>query len=150
MTTPARAIADLRRVSSGKRAPVSVKEVRRAIRQADVLGLPLGNEKPDRTRSDLERDFLQLCRRRCLPLPEVNVRVGPYLVDFLWLDARLVVETDGYASHRGRVAFEEDRERDLRLRAMGFEVVRLAGRQVIDEPGRVAVVLRDRLEARRL
>jgi hypothetical protein len=32
--------------------------------------------KTDRTRSDLERDFLRLCRRYRLPAPEVNVRVG--------------------------------------------------------------------------
>lgn len=148
VTTPARTIADLRRTvaAPGKRGLVSPKELRRAIRQANVIGLPVGDdEMRDRTRSDLERDFLRLCRRQRLPPPEVNVRVGPYLVDFLWLDSRLVVETDGYASHRGRVAFEDDRERDLRLRAMGFEVVRLAGRQVTDEPERVAVVLRGRL-----
>ena len=115
-----------------------------------MLGLPVGNEeKRDRTRSDLERDFLQLCRRHHLPAPEVNVRVDRYLVDFLWRDSRLVVETDGYASHRGRLAFEDDRERDLRLRAIGFEVVRLSSQQVLDEPGHVAAVLRGCLDLRR-
>jgi very-short-patch-repair endonuclease len=144
VSTPARTIADLRRsvAAPGKRGLIPPKELRRAIRQADVLGLPLGDdEKRDRTRSDLERDFLRLCRRHRLFAPEVNVRIGPHLVDFLWRDRRLVVETDGYASHRGRAAFQDDRGRDLDLRARGFEVIRLAEKQLDDEPRRVAEVV---------
>jgi len=141
VTTPARTIADLRRVASEK-------EVRRAIRQAAVLGLPLGRDlEPDRTRSDLEWDFMRLCRRHRLPAPEVNVRIGPRLVDFLWRDARLVVETDGYRFHRGRQAFEDDRARDLDLRARGYDVLRFSYRQVADEPERVAAVVGDTLRS---
>jgi very-short-patch-repair endonuclease len=143
VTTPARTIADLRRCSVGRRRVISPWELRRAIRQADVLGLSIGEETGrDRTRSDLERDFLRLCRRHRLPKPEVNVRVGRYLVDFLWRDRMLIVETDGYRYHRGRAAFEDDRARDLALRATGHEVVRVADRQVDDEPDQVARVIR--------
>ncbi len=118
------------------------KELRRAVRQADVLGLPIGNVPGrDRTRSDLERDFLRLCRRYRLPCPEVNVRIGRYLVDFLWREPRLIVETDGYRYHRGRAAFESDRTRDLELRALGYETIRLSQRQLLDEPDRVAAVV---------
>jgi len=107
-----------------------------------VLGLPLGDDEGrDGTRSDLERDFLRLCRRHRLPAPEVNVQLGPHLVDFLWRSRRLVVETDGYGYHRGRTAFQDDRSRDLDLRARGFEVIRLAEKQVDDEPQRVAEVV---------
>jgi very-short-patch-repair endonuclease len=117
--------------------------LRRALRQADVLGLPLGPDPvSDRTRSDLERLFLRLCRAHDLPEPEVNVRIGSMLIDFLWRDHKLVVETDGYRYHRGRTAFEDDRARDLELRTLGYEVLRLAYRQVADEPQRIAAVLR--------
>lgn len=109
-----------------------------------MFGLPIGDEVGDRTRSDLERNFLGLCRRYGLPAPEANVRVGPHLVDFLWREARLIVETDGYRYHRGRAAFEDDRTRDLELRARGYEVIRLSYRQVVEEPDRVAEVLRER------
>jgi very-short-patch-repair endonuclease len=148
VTSPARTIADLRRVASarGKRGLISPRELRRAIRQADVLGLPLDPEaNRDRTRSDLERAFLRLCRRNCLPTPEVNVRIGRHLVDFLWRDRRLVVETDGYRYHRGRAAFEDDRARDLALRALGCEVLRLSDRQLREEPESIAGVLKARL-----
>jgi very-short-patch-repair endonuclease len=135
ITTPKRTISDLRRTTGPA-------EVRRAIRQAEVLGLHLGEEDGDRTRSELERLFLQLCRRHRLPVPEVNVRIGGRVVDFLWRDRRLIVETDGYRFHRGRAAFEDDRARDLELRALGYEVIRLSYRQVIEQPRQVAEVLR--------
>jgi very-short-patch-repair endonuclease len=144
VTTPARTIADLRRVVSkpGKAGLISPPELRRAIRQAEVHGLPLGDDvESDRTRSDLESDFLGLCRGHRLPMPEVNVRIGPHLVDFLWRDRRLIVETDGYAYHGGRISFQDDRRRDLDLRARGFQVIRLAEKQVNEEPQRVAEVV---------
>jgi len=97
VTTPSRTLADLRRVVSapGKRGLISPRELRHVIRQANVAGLPTGEEeRGDRARSDLERDFLRLCRRHHLPIPEVNVRIGRNLVDFLWRNHMLVVETD--------------------------------------------------------
>jgi very-short-patch-repair endonuclease len=108
-----------------------------------VLGLRIDSGGDyDRTRSELERDFLHLCHRHGLPAPEVNVRIGRYLVDFLWRDRGLIVETDGYRYHRGRQAFEEDRVRDLELRARGFAVIRLGEKQVSEGSLRVAEVLR--------
>ena len=146
VTTPARTIADLRQVSVGTRRLITPRELRRAIRQANVLGLPIGeDDRRRRERSDLEEDFLTLCERHRLPTPEVNVRVGEHLVDFLWRERRLVVETDGYIYHRGRAAFEDDRMRDLSLRALGYDVMHFADSQIEAEPGQIAAVLRPRL-----
>lgn len=139
VTTPARTVADLK-------GAVAEDMRRRAIRQADFLGLDLGTAtETDRTRSELERFFIRLCRRHRLPAPEVNVRAGPFTVDFLWREHRLIVETDGFAAHGGRAAFEDDRARDLELRGRGYEVLRLSYRQVTGEPNRVASVLRHAL-----
>jgi very-short-patch-repair endonuclease len=116
--------------------------LRHAARQADVLGLPTGSEVvSDRTRSDLERRFLWLCRRQHLPRPAVNVRIGAMTVDFCWEERGVIVETDGYRYHRGRAAFEEDRARDLRLRTLGYTVLRLSYRQVFEEPDTVLAAL---------
>ncbi len=146
VTKPERTIADLRHIACGRSPLVSPWELRRAIRQANVLELPIGAvDSRDRTRSDLERDFLLLCRRYRVPPPEVNVRVGPYLVDFLWRDQGVVVETDGYLYHRGREIFQDDRARGLHLRALGFVVIPLSEKQVDEEAVRVAEVLRDAL-----
>lgn len=147
VTTAARTISDLRRaVSLGRAGAVPAWELRKAIRQANVLGLPIGpRDARVRTRSDLEADFLRLCRRHRLPPPEVNVRIGPYLVDFLWRERRLVVETDSYLYHRGEVAFQDDHARDLELMRRGFEVLRLSELQLDEEPAHVAEVLAARL-----
>lgn len=139
VTSPARTLTDLRRV-------VSAGELRHAIRQADFLGLPTGPDvASDRTRSELERQFLRLCTRYDLPKPAVNMQIGTMTVDFCWMEARLVVETDGYRAHRGRQAFEHDRARDLRLKRLGYETVHLSYRQVFDEPVAVIAALRPAL-----
>jgi hypothetical protein len=92
------------------RGSVPEGEVRRAIRQAAVLGLPLGPDvKPDRTKSDLELDFLTLCRRHRIPCPEINVKIDGVEADFLWRDHNLIVETDSYIYHRGEVASAKPR-----------------------------------------
>ena len=114
------------------------------MRQAEVLGLDLGVQgvEADLTRSELERRFLRLCRRHRLPKPEINARLGPFIVDFLWRDRHLVVETDGYRFHRGRLAFEADRARDVELKLLGYTVVRFTHRQLVNDPSRVARTLR--------
>ena len=94
----------------------------------------LGEIKTDRTRSDLERYFLRLWRGTRLWQPEVNVPIDGMTVDFLWRRERLVVETDSYATHGGTVAFENDRERDLRLRRLGYSVHHFSERQLEAEP----------------
>ena len=99
----------------------------------------------DRTRSDLERDFLKLCRHHGIPAPEVNVKVGRWTVDFLWREQRIAVETDFHDYHRGRVAFRDDRARELGLRRHGLAVHRFSEEQVNDEPEEVAADLRDAL-----
>jgi very-short-patch-repair endonuclease len=135
-TKPARTLDDLHRVLSGK-------EFAAALREAEYLRLPVGDRfTPDGTRSALEARFLSICRRHRLPSPEVNARVGPFTVDFLWRHERLVAELDGWESHRTRSAFEADRVRDARLKSCGYEVLRFTHRRVADEAGAVASTLR--------
>jgi Transcriptional regulator, AbiEi antitoxin/Protein of unknown function (DUF559) len=143
VTTATRTIFDLRR--EPRRRRLSPAQLRRAMRQAAVLGYPLPGPAVDGTRSELETRFLALCKRHGLPRPALNVAVGPFTVDFLWRDRRLVVETDGFRFHRGRIAFEDDRRRDLQLLSYGLEVLRLTHDQVTRESRRVAEVLRARL-----
>lgn len=69
------------------------------------------------------------------------MRIGRHLVDFLWRDRRLIVETDSYLYHRGQVAFQDDRARDLDLMGLGYEVVRLSEKQINEEPILVAQTL---------
>ncbi|HKO39078.1 MAG TPA: DUF559 domain-containing protein [Solirubrobacterales bacterium] len=138
VTTAARTIDDLRRSEFPSRL------LRRAIRQAELMGLRLDGVESDRTRSDLEAAFLDLWHRHHIPPPEVNAKLGRWEVDFLWRSQRLVVEADTWTYHRGSVAFEDDHARDLDLRAAGYTVLRFTDRQLEAEPGRVvADVTRD-------
>jgi very-short-patch-repair endonuclease len=95
--------------------------------------------------SELEENFLALCRHAALPQPEVNAWLlldeGAIKVDFLWRAEQLVVETDGRASHGTRRAFERDRRRDQRLLVAGFKVVRFTWRQVAREHNAVAATV---------
>lgn len=115
---------------------------RQAIRQAEVRRFALGpRTRGDPTRSDLERDFLRLCHHHDLPLPEVNVKVGRWTVDFLWRAEQLAVETDSWRFHGGSIAFEDDHARDADLRARGYAVHRFTERQVLEQPDLVAADL---------
>jgi len=152
VTTPSRTIADLREaIATHRSGAFSDRELRKAIRQANVLGLPLASRDAKvRTRSDLEADFLRLCRHYRLRRPEVNVRIDSYLVDFLWREERLVVETDSYRYHRGEVAFHDDRVRELELMRLGYHVLRLSETQIDEAPKHVAEVLSAELRKRRI
>jgi hypothetical protein len=60
----------------------------------------------DRTKSELERRFLRLARAGELPMPRVNDWVfipGEEMqCDFVWHRERLIVEVDGWETHRTR------------------------------------------------
>jgi Protein of unknown function (DUF559) len=136
VTMPARTLADLERVASAA-------DLRRATRAAERRGLPLDpGRAPERTESELERDFLAICRRYGVPEPEVNVRIGRYRVDFLWRAPGLVVETDGYVYHRGRRAMRDDNDRDLELELAGLRVVRIDDSRIAEDPAGVAGAIR--------
>lgn len=90
------------------------------------------------TRSELEDRFLALLCAHRLPRPETNVHVEGIEVDALWRPERLIVELDGWAFHRGRRAFERDRDRSNRLVAAGYTVLRFTHDAVVRRPAEVA------------
>ena len=68
--------------------------------------------------------------------------IGPYVVDFCCLEARLIVEVDG-GQHRP----ERDRARTEFLRSRGFRVIRFWNNDVLGNPDGVLTVLLDALVA---
>ncbi len=164
LTAPARTIVDL--AASGEAA------LERALAEAQVLRLvarrdleaAMGRAMDRRgqpelrrvlaaadgapTRSELERALLRLVREAGLHRPEVNRRLGPYVVDFLWPREKVVVETDGWAAHANRRAFERDRARDAELQASGYVVLRFTWRQITESPLLVAARLAQVLAVR--
>lgn len=97
---------------------------------------------PARTRSELERRLLRLVRDSGLPWPETNQVVGGFEVDFLWRDARLIVETDGRAYHSHFAAQRRDREKTNRLQTLGFTVLRFTWQDVTQDADAVVAAIR--------
>lgn len=91
-------------------------------------------------RSKAERIMRSLCSQAQLAQPRVNVRLHGFLVDFLWPEAKLIVEVDGYGTHGTRHAFEADRHRDQVHVAAGYAVIRITWLQLQNEP--LAVIAR--------
>lgn len=93
-------------------------------------------------KSRLERRFRALLIRRGIELPARNEEIGPWTVDCVWLDRRVVVELDGRQHERPRQADSDD-DRDLWLRRHGYVARRYGRRQVVDRPDDVVADLLD-------
>ena len=158
ITTPARTLLDIAPTLNPRQLERSLAEgIRRNLLRPSTLtpllarhpgrpGAPAlrrlldRDEQPAFTRSEAEERFLALIRQAELPAPEVNAELGPYEIDFLWRSERLAIETDSWAFHGDRNAFEEDRRRDADLVSRGYRVIRVTWRQVTDTP--IAVIAR--------
>lgn len=90
------------------------------------------------TRSTLEVVFLGLCDAHGIPRPLVNHIVDGDEADFFWREPRVIVETDGRATHFTLSAYERDRARDARLVALGYRVLRFTELQVRNDAATVA------------
>lgn len=62
--------------------------------------------------------------------------IGPYIADFAWLSARIIVEVDGdtHETDHGR---RHDMHRDAFLQSQGFTVLRFDNDQVLGGPDHV-------------
>jgi hypothetical protein len=158
VTTVPRTLLDLAEV-------VRLRELERVIERAETLRIldliairELLSRSPGRrgarrleralaaepvfTRNDLEELMYAICIRAGVPLPRVNYPIGKYEADFAWPEHRLIVETDGRATHATTHAFEHDRLRDRELVKAGWRVIRFTWRQLQDDPDEVVATLR--------
>jgi predicted transcriptional regulator of viral defense system len=94
------------------------------------------------TRSELEAMMLAVLDEHGIERPLVNHEAAGEEVDLLWPRRRLVVETDGRATHLTRAAFERDRAKDVRLTVAGYTVVRFTYMQLLHDPRAVVATLR--------
>lgn len=95
-----------------------------------------------RTDSALERQFLQLLRSAQLPIPQTQVQLHGFRVDFYWPRLGLVVETDGLRYHRTPAQQATDLRREQTHAAAGLTALRFTAAQVRDEPAEVEGTLR--------
>jgi very-short-patch-repair endonuclease len=114
-------------------------------RGAGVLRLVLERRDPlaSPTESALETRFLQLLRRHRLPLPArqrvVRDEAGFVArVDFIYLDADLVVEVDSRRHHLNPKDWERDLRRRNRLTASGKRVLHVTYARMKNDPSGLA------------
>ena len=92
------------------------------------------------TWSENEEGLLAITRPLGIPDPDTNQFVilddggPPILVDFVWRDQRVVIEADSEKWHLTRQRFETDRQRDQRLIAAGWTIIRTTWKQMTRRP----------------
>ena len=109
-----------------------------ALRRA-VDAWPLADDIPD---SELEIAMARLIREHHLPPARFHARLAGFEVDFHFEGTPVVVECDGWEYHvADRSTWERDRDRDARLHAAGYIVVRLTRRGILFAPDNTAAQL---------
>lgn len=130
----------------GRRGMPSLRVLVDEWRQAAIVA------KKGKLKSPLEAKVLPLLLRRDLPapLPNAPVRIakGRIEVDFLWPDAKFVVEADSRDFHATHVAFERDRWRDRELLQAGYACLRVTHREAERESEAIANAVATALAAR--
>jgi hypothetical protein len=101
------------------------------------------------TKSELEDEYLYVCQRFGIPLPEVNVSLYGEEPDCYWRDLGLVVELDGGRAHRNPGQRHRDQRKALKLRAHGLTVIRYTEDQVFNDARQVASDTLSQIEQRR-
>lgn len=94
----------------------------------------------DRTRSTLEDIIVELCDEHALPMPQVNVQLLGYEVDFLWERERFVIEADG-GDHLNEEQRDKDNARDAALTRARYLVRRFTWWAVRDRRAVAAEIL---------
>ncbi|WP_354698894.1 hypothetical protein DSM112329_04592 [Paraconexibacter sp. AEG42_29] len=108
-----------------------------------------GAVDPAAVASVLELRFLRLCDAYGIPRPLVNEPLGPWVPDFRWPGAWLVVETDGKAFHATAAQRRRDAEKDAWLRERGYTVIRLSWSDVTRDPAATAARIKAALAGAR-
>lgn len=121
----------------------------RGFRGAAALRVLLDDRIDDpETESQMERELFRLLRARGLPSPvtqhEVRDPSGQIVArcDFAYPQRRLAVEYDGREAHLHDAAFDDDRERDARLAALGWHTLRVTKRTLRQPEAFLAAVSR--------
>jgi hypothetical protein len=93
-----------------------------------------------------EQRFLDLIEAAGLPAPERQLELGDDLpigrVDFGYRELGLLFEIDGRAFHTSLSDREADRERDNRLMAAGWRVLRITDEELWQRPDQVVAIVR--------
>jgi len=160
VTSPARTILDIAPTVTDKRLARAINDLRlrhlltiealdtltarhRRRPSAKRIRAIIGASHAEPTRSPFEDDWIPFAARHRLPAHEMNVHVCGHRVDVLFTPDRLIVELDGWQTHRTREAFETDRARDAEILAhAGIPTIRITRDAVRRSPAEQALRIR--------
>jgi Protein of unknown function (DUF559) len=100
-------------------------------------------------RAGWEDEFPAFCARYGLPEPIMGQPFHGYILDALFPVEKVIVELDGWEFHKGKIAFEDDRERDAETLARGHVTIRMTWDRIHERPRREAHRLGGILASRR-
>ncbi|MBV8221244.1 MAG: type IV toxin-antitoxin system AbiEi family antitoxin domain-containing protein, partial [Solirubrobacterales bacterium] len=89
-------------------------------------------------RSGWEDEFPAFCASYGLPAPIMGQPFHGYILDALFPAEKVIVELDGWEFHKGKIAFEDDRERDAEMLTHGHVTVRMTWDRIHERPRREA------------
>jgi very-short-patch-repair endonuclease len=165
LTTPARAILDIAKTTTGRPLEKLVGEAmyrKRLTRTSfnalfeahpghpglrSLRAIDPQKARKRRTESPLEDRLLAAILKAGLPEPEQQVTIHGatgerYRLDFAYRDQRLAIEADGRDAHEREEAFESDRARDNDLAAAGrWLTLRFTSTQISGAPAVIAACL---------
>jgi very-short-patch-repair endonuclease len=105
----------------------------------------------DDAHSEAERRLHNILRRAGVTGWRANVPVtaggARYVIDVAFLNRRLAIEIDGYASHSSVEAFQRDRIKSARLTAAGWTVLRFTWWDLVERPEYVIATITQLLAA---
>jgi very-short-patch-repair endonuclease len=128
--------------------PAEVRDPRADVAVWPVRGAPHPFSDSEHVIVDrLERD------ERLARLFESNATVrtdrgAEHRVDLLWRGGKVVVEIDGWSTHRDRASFHNDRLRDYELLISGYAVLRLTHDAVLDDVEKAFDMINDVVQLR--
>jgi very-short-patch-repair endonuclease/predicted transcriptional regulator of viral defense system len=115
----------------GGRGRTGSAKIRRLLERQRVEDRPL--------ESALEVKLWRLLQRGGVPLPDRQVVLAfgtlrRYRVDFLWREARLVLECDGFEAHAGHLRWKRDRRRVADIELLGYRLLQVTWDDVVRRP----------------
>ena len=150
VTTVARTLVDIAPALDDRQLMRAINDalISNHLRDGDLTGTRLERFVGELSRSPLEDDFRPWLRAFGLPEPLYNVVLYGHELDAYYPAARLIVGVDGWPFHRTKSAFENDRERDAAMLAVGIVTIRTTRKRLEAAPRREADRLRTNLQAR--
>ena len=98
--------------------------------------------EPGAIESLFELLFLRFCRDWGFSRPETQVAFGIWTADFLFRDARVVIETDSRRWHGTAARRARDARKTADLESLGLVVLRVAWQELRDDPAGLAARIR--------